>query len=106
MNKLMKILLVTVMCASLLMLFGCKNEPATGVNGGETQETQNQTELTQGHDVDNDVTQNPEGDPFDATTDADNDATASQDPPVGIEDPTQSTEEDDFEIDFGDLTGN
>lgn len=106
MNKLMKILLVTVMCASLLMLFGCNNNTADPT-GGETQGTQNQGTQPQAGDADTDVTQNPEGDPFDATTDADNDATASQVPPVGIEDPTDPTEaEDDFEIDFGDLTGN
>lgn len=106
MNKLVKILLITVMCASLLMLFGCKNEPATGVNGGETQGTQNQTELTQGDDVDNDVTQNPEGDPGLSGNTGDSQDKGPTEPPIGIEDPTQSTEEDDFEVDFGDLTGN
>lgn len=100
MNKLLKILLVVAVCAAMLMMFGCKNE--TAGNGNETPGASNQGD--QNENVGGDTT-NPEGDPFDATGDNTGDSVPTE-PPVGIEDPTQSTEEDDFEINFGDLTGN
>ena len=102
MNKLLKIMLVIAVCAAMLMMFGCKNE--TAGNGNETQGVSDQG----GHseNVGGDATTNPEGDPSDATTGENGGADVVTEPPIGIEDPTQSTQEDDFEIDFGDLTGN
>ena len=107
MNKLFKILMVVAVCAALLVMVGCgKQDNVTGGEGTNQAAGNNDaTEGTKGEDKQN-VTENPEGDPFDSTDPEGGNSAESKatEPPVGIEDPTESTEEDDFEIDFDDLT--
>ena len=100
MKKLLKIMLVIAVCTAMLMMFGCKNEAAG--NGNETPGASNQGDQTE--NVGGETT-NPEGDPTDGT-EGNGVEDEPTEPPIGIEDPVQSTEEDDFEIDFGDLAGN
>ena len=106
MNKLFKILMVIAVCAALLVMVGCNNQD--DVTGGEgTNQAAGNNDATQGNgQVNQDVTENPEGDPFDSTDPEGGSSAESKatEPPVGIEDPTASTEEDDFEINFDDLT--
>ncbi len=101
MKKLLKIMLVIAVCTAMLMMFGCKNEAAG--NGNETPGASNQGD--QNENVGGETTTNPEGDPTDGTEENGVEDEPTE-PPIGIEDPVQSTEEDDFEIDFGDLAGN
>ena len=125
MNNILKLCLVIALCAALLMMAGCAKKQTEG-NDSTQQTTQATTEGNGSEDeVDQTVTQNPEGDPFDATTEGtepsgntgndgnggnsggnggDTVQTETTEPPVGIDEDTQPTE-DDFNIDFGDLLG-
>lgn len=130
MNNILKLCLVIVLCGALLMMVGCAKEQ-TGDNDSTQQTTQGTTEGNGSEDeVDQEVTKNPEGDPFDATTEgtepnsntgnggnggnsgnggnggngSDKTPTETTEPPVGIDEDTKPTE-DDFNVNFGDLLG-
>lgn len=103
MNNILKIFLVIVLCAGLLMMVGCagkgdSNETRPDTTQGTGEQTGNGGE----GEVEQDGTKNPEGDPFDTTQSSEGEE--NDEPPVGIEEDDQKETEDDFVVDFGDLT--
>lgn len=103
MNKLFKIFMVIAVCAALLVMVGCnKQDDTTGGTGSNQSTGSSDASEGTGGGAEQQDTQNPEGDPHDGTLPTGQ--SKATEPPVGIEDPTEDTQEDDFNVDFGDLT--
>lgn len=102
MNKLFKIFMVIAVCAALLVMVGCNKQDDTTGGAGSNQSTGSSDASEGTGGAEQQDTQNPEGDPHDGTLPTGQ--SKATEPPVGIEDPTEDTQEDDFNVDFGDLT--
>ena len=130
MKNLLKLCLLMAMCLSLLLVVGCAKKDVTGTTEGQTAATDVNTEAT-GGEVELPIESNPEGDPTNAVVDGGQEQTGKEDSvntdntdknndadnntePTGNTEDTKTAEveisddtqpgENDFEIDFGDLT--